>query len=117
MSMMQIHNEEKQVEYRKGHFSNEEDELIKKYIKEHEKYNWNEVSVFVGTRSSKQCRERYFGHLDESVKKDPLTPSQVKLIGEFIKENGFKWAKLSRKLNSGHTPNMLKNKWHQQISK
>ncbi|RHZ59973.1 hypothetical protein Glove_360g153 [Diversispora epigaea] len=117
---MKIRNDEKQMEqskYNKGHFSKEEDTLILKYVNEHGKNNWKKVSAFVRTRSPKQCRERYYGSLEKSVNKDPFTDSQKMFISEFIYKHGNKWAELSRKLDTGHTPNMIKNKWHQQISR
>jgi len=44
-------------------------------------------------KTSKNCRERWFNHLDPSLKKDWSVDEDIRLM-TFVKEHGKKWAKI-----------------------
>ncbi|CAG8752856.1 13932_t:CDS:2, partial [Acaulospora morrowiae] len=83
-----------------GRFSSEEDEKLLEYINKHGVGKWQDVAGHVGTRSEKQCRERYYGHLAPGVNKLPFTENEIKKIRE-LREEGYKWAEISRRLGNG----------------
>ncbi|CAB4425693.1 unnamed protein product [Rhizophagus irregularis] len=62
----------------------------------------------MGTRDAKQCRERYFGHLEEGIDKHPF-------------ENPAGWAAIALKINETfdlkRTANQIKNNYNQRLSK
>ncbi|CAG8636869.1 11997_t:CDS:2 [Acaulospora morrowiae] len=99
-----------------GRFSSEEDKKLLEYINKHGIGRWQDVAGHVGTRNEKQCRERYFGHLAPEVNKSPFTENEIKKIYE-LREEGYKWAEISRRLGNGRTPNNIKNIWNQKLSK
>jgi hypothetical protein len=50
----------------KGHWRPEEDDLLKQLVAEGRK-NWGQVASRIPGRTSKQCRERWYNHLDPSI--------------------------------------------------
>jgi Myb-like DNA-binding domain len=51
----------------------EEDEMLKNLIVEHGTSNWTKVGESFPERTGKQCRERWYNHLDPCVKKGEWT--------------------------------------------
>lgn len=47
----------------------EEDEAIKELVKKYGPKNWTWIAKFIPHRMGKQCRERWFNHLDPSINK------------------------------------------------
>ncbi|RLN89361.1 hypothetical protein BBJ28_00022870, partial [Nothophytophthora sp. Chile5] len=50
----------------KGHWRPDEDDLLKELVAEGRK-NWGQVATRIPGRTSKQCRERWYNHLDPSI--------------------------------------------------
>ena len=100
----------------KGAFTEEEDNLIRKFVADHGPRCWQRVTEYVPMRSAKQCRERWFNHLDPSVINKDWTPEEDQTIFEKHQQIGAKWAIISRVL-PGRTDNAIKNRWNASISK
>ena len=100
----------------KGAFTEEEDNLIRKFVAAHGPRCWQQVTEFVPMRSAKQCRERWFNHLDPNVINKDWTPEEDQVIFEKHQQIGSKWAIISRVL-PGRTDNAIKNRWNASISK
>ena len=100
----------------KGAFTKEEDDLIRQFVSVHGPRSWQHVTEYVPMRSAKQCRERWFNHLDPSVVNDDWTPEEDQVIFEKHQEIGPKWSIISRLL-PGRTDNAIKNRWNASISK
>ncbi|CAG8444764.1 1865_t:CDS:2 [Acaulospora morrowiae] len=99
-----------------GRFSMEEDARLLEYVSKHGAKRWRDVAIYVGTRDSKQCRERYFGHLAPQVNKEPFTEKEIDEIYRLFEE-GCKWAAIAKRLGNGRIPNNIKNTWNQKLSK
>lgn len=56
----------------KGHWRPDEDELLKELVAEGRK-NWGQVATRIPGRTSKQCRERWYNHLDPSIVRGYVT--------------------------------------------
>lgn len=62
-------------------------------------------------RQGKQCRERYYNHLDPGLKKEKWTPEEDLTLINVQKVLGNKWSKIAEKI-SGRTENQIKNRFH-----
>lgn len=78
--------------------------------------NLHAVSGFLEYRNPKQCRERWYNHLDPSVTKIAWTNKEDSLIFRFVTKYGSQWANLS-KLLPGRSDNAIKNRWNSSIKK
>jgi Myb-like DNA-binding protein FlbD len=73
--------------------------------------DWVKIAKELGSRSAKQCRERYHQNLKPSLKHDPITDNEGLFIEEQVRLHGKKWAEIARKLN-GRSDNAVKNWWN-----
>ena len=61
-------------------------------------------------KTPKQCRERWQNHLNKEINKGEWTAEEDRIIFEFIREFGTKWAKIIPLLNNARTEHMIKNR-------
>ncbi|KAG6100428.1 hypothetical protein E4U14_007032 [Claviceps sp. LM454 group G7] len=96
---------------RYGPWSPDEDRLLKARVLEEGAHDWGAVSQHVGTRSAKQCRERWHQNLNPDLNLSPITEDEGRVIIDWIRQRGTQWAALARHLGN-RSDNAVKNWYH-----
>lgn len=94
---------------KKGKFTNEEDNLIKKYVEIYGEKNWKKIENFIPNRTKKQIRERYINYIKIDNKIIWNKDLEKKLIEYYLLYNGS-WVKISKIFNISE--NILKNRFY-----
>lgn len=98
----------------RGSWSQQEDEQLIAAVTQLGPKKWTDIAKFVPTRSSKQCRERWFHCLDPKIRHDPFEAWEDQKILEMQREIGNKWAVIAQKL-PGRSPSSVKNRWYSSL--
>lgn len=69
---------------------------------------WTSLSGYMGSRNAKQCRERYHQNLDPTLRHDPISDKEAKLIMDYYAKYGSAWARIAEHL-PGRSDNTIKN--------
>lgn len=92
-------------------WSADEDVLLKSIVEIQGPRNWTEISYRIPGRNPKQCRERWYYHLDHGVKKGVWTEEEDEIILSKQEQYGNQWSQFARLLH-GRTDNDIKNRYH-----
>lgn len=93
----------------KGPWTKDEDDIIIQLVKTGE-HKWASIAKQIPGRLGKQIRERYFNHLDPSIKKEPWSVEEDLILRKAQESIGNKWARIA-KMIPGRPENMVKNRW------
>lgn len=91
-------------------FTQEEDEKLKELVKVHGTSSWKLISSLMGTRNHRQCRERYKNYLDPSLRNEPWTLEEDRILVEKYADYGPKWNKIA-KYFINRSDNSIRNRW------
>ncbi|KAI0872038.1 Homeodomain-like protein [Hypoxylon argillaceum] len=96
---------------RRGPWSQREDATLIRLVQQQGPLNWVKISDTIGSRSPKQCRERYHQNLKPSLNHEPISAEEGQLIEKLVSELGKRWAEIARRLNN-RSDNAVKNWWN-----
>jgi hypothetical protein len=84
---------------KKGQWTNEEDVRLTGMVQDGWK-NWSVIAGEIPGRTSKQCRERWFHHLDPAINRSPYSEDEDALILSMHGSIGGRWAQIARALDA-----------------
>ncbi|RWR82981.1 MYB transcription factor TaMYB1 [Cinnamomum micranthum f. kanehirae] len=105
------------IEEVRGRWRTDEDEKLRRAVKEHGAKNWSVICTYIPGRSAKSCRLRWQNQLSPDVNHSPFTLEEDLEIVRHQSRLGNKWAAIARVLNAGRTENAVKNHWNCRIRK
>ncbi|KZZ99366.1 Myb transcription factor [Moelleriella libera RCEF 2490] len=108
---MDVSNPSRPIPQKRGPWSNGEDNRLIMLVQDHGPLNWVRIAEILGTRTPKQCRERYHQNLKPTLNRGPITNEEGQIIDDLVQTIGKKWAEIARRLN-GRSDNAVKNWWN-----
>jgi hypothetical protein len=94
----------------KHRFTEYEDNVILQMVEELGVHEWGAISSRLGTRTPRQCRERWRHYLHQVIETSPWTVDEDTLLEEEFRKVGPKWSQIAL-IFRGRTEVNLKNRW------
>lgn len=115
---MEAHPQEdvrKEEEHRrkpKSAFTEKEDQTLLALVQQYGNKDWNAISKSMGTRTARQCRERYNLYLRPDVQNSPWTDEEDEKLIRLFAQYGSKWSVIAQNFHN-RTANNIKNRFKQ----
>ena len=108
------------VPAKRKHWTAEEDEAIRAVASKKSSCKWSELAAIIARdfgitgRTAKQCRERWYNHLDPLINNQPWSVPEQQLLFNAHAQLGNTWAHITS-LIPGRSENAVKNMFYSSL--
>lgn len=95
----------------KKYWTQADDNSLKAIMNDNNFTSWKDVAKLMGTRSAKQCRERWSEYLDPDLLVEAFTAEEDEIILREQATHGNKWKLINNTLGARRTTSAIKVRW------